>query len=339
MIIPRGGPGHRISRRTAVAGIGSAGISWPLAAVAQQTARPYILLVIYVPYLRDAGGEYWPAFMAELHKLGYVRGANLVVENLTYEKERSGELAREVANRKPDVIFTPVEQLAVALKALGVQTPIVTIGTDFVASGLAFSLARPGGSVTGPSTSAGVETVAKRFALLKEAVPATSRIAILTPEQFWKGQVREILTQGALQVGAQAVGAPVQSPANAAAYRSVFAAIARDGVDSLYISSAPENLVHRQIIAQLATEARLPGMCFLRENATAGVLMAYAVDLTTVFRRSASYIDRILKGANPGDLPIEQPTRFALVINLSTAKAIGVTVPPALLARADEVIE
>ena len=136
-----------------------------------------------------------------------------------------------------------------------------------------------------------------------------------------------------------AIGAPLDTPMNEAMYRRLFANIAREGVDSIYVSPSVENLAHAQLIAELAVEARLPTMCFWRENAEAGGLMAYAVDLVEIWRRAAGYVDRVLKGARPADLPIDQPTNFELVINMKTARALGLTIPLSILARADEVIE
>ena len=147
------------------------------------------------------------------------------------------------------------------------------------------------------------------------------------------------MRDAAQKAGLTAIGAPLDSPMNETMYRRLFAKIVRDGGDAIYVSPSVENLTHAQLIAELAVEARLPTVCFWQENAHAGGLMAYAVDLVDIWRRAASYVDRILKGAKPADLPIYQPTKFELVINLKTAKALGLTVPPALLAVADEVIE
>ncbi len=135
------------------------------------------------------------------------------------------------------------------------------------------------------------------------------------------------------------IGAPLNDPIDEAEYRRAFAAMSQQGVDSLIVGASPENLRHRRLIAELAAEARLPAIYQFRESIEAGGLMAYAFDVTDMFRRAAGYVDLILKGANPGDLPIQQPTRFELVINLKTAKALGLTFPPSILVRADEVIE
>jgi putative ABC transport system substrate-binding protein len=239
----------------------------------------------------------------------------------------------------PDVIFAAAQNIAEAFKSPATTIPVVTTALDPVGIGLVASLARPGGNVTGLSLDAGLETLAKRVALLKEAVPKVSRLAIMSLRQYWEGTYSSPMRDAARQVGLTAIGAPLDAPMNEAMYRRLFAHIARDGGDSIYVSPSVENLSYAQLIADLAVEARLPTMCFWRENAQAGGLMAYAVDLAERWRHAAGYIDRILKGAKPADLPIDQPTKFELVVNQKTAKALGLIIPPSIFARADEVIE
>ena len=338
-----------ISRREiigALAFAGGAAAGWPFAARAQQPGKIYRLAVLTRPGqgndLTDTTGlRYWRAWREELQRLGYVEGKNLVVERREAEGEaqRMHDLVRHIATFKPDAIFAPAQNIAIALKAAATTIPIVMIAVDPVESGVVASLARPGGNITGFSLSAGPELVAKRFALLKEVVPTISRIAVLMLRTFWEGRFGDMNRDAARQVGITAIGAPFDSPADEREFRRVFAAMLRDRPDSLYLTAQPELLVHRRLIAELAAEARLPAISFYREHAEAGGLMAYSVDLDDIFRRAAGYVDRIFKGANPAEMPFEQPTRFELVINLNTAKALGLTVPPSILARADEVIE
>src|SRR5262249_917699 len=180
--------------------------------------------------------------------------------------------------------------------------------------------------------------IAKRLALFKEAVPAASRLAALMLRYFWESG-EEDFRQAARRAGIAILGAPLDSPVDEQAYRRAFAAIVRERADSILVSAQAENAVHRRLIAELAAAGRLPTVCSLRENVEAGGLMAYAFDSVDTWRRVAGYVDLILKGAKPGELPFQQPAKFELIINLKTAKALGLTIPPALLARADEVIE
>ena len=225
------------------------------------------------------------------------------------------------------------------MKSDATAIPVVTTALDPVGIGLAASLARPGGNVTGLGLDAGLETLAKRFELLKQVAPAASRVAVLSLRQFWEGHWGNPIRNATGQLGMTAIGAPLDPPMDDAKYRLLFADMARHTVDSIYISPSVENLAHARLIGELAVGARLPSICFWRENVQAGGLMAYAVDLVDIWRRAAQYIDRLLKGAKAADLPFEQPTKFDLVVNIGTARALSLTIPPLILARADEVIE
>jgi putative tryptophan/tyrosine transport system substrate-binding protein len=255
------------------------------------------------------------------------------------DAERVSQLARQVAANKPDIIFSPDTQMARVLKATTSTIPIVVIADDPVLQGLAVSLSRPGTNITGFSIGASLELIAKRLELLKEAVPAVSRIAWLISTRVWQGLTERACREAAEIAGLALIPAVLASPVDASEFRRVFAAIAQDRVDSLYVAATMENLQYRRLVADLAVELRLPSVCFYRGNVEAGLLMGYTIDMIELYRGSAGYIDRIIKGANPSEMPVQQPTKYELIINLRTAKALGVTLPPTLLARAHDVIE
>jgi putative tryptophan/tyrosine transport system substrate-binding protein len=332
-------------RREFITFLAGAGVAWPRAARSQQPGKVYRLAILLqiasVDRVTGTRHRFWTAFFEELHRLGYYEGQNLAVEWRSSEGDATHvrDLARHVVALKPDMIFTPDFRMAGALKAATTSIPIVTISVDPVGVGLVASLARPGGNVTGFSVDAGLAIAGKRIGLLKEAVPAASRMAWLVPRRAWVNSIRGALREAAQAAGITLIESVVEAPAEEAEYRRVFTAMARDRVDSLLASSASENLEHRRLIAQLAAESRLPTIFGYRENVEAGGLMAYAVDLADIFRGAAGYIDRILKGTNPGELPFQQAAKFELVINLRTAKALGITIPESVLSRADEIIE
>jgi putative ABC transport system substrate-binding protein len=325
---------------------GCAAAGWPLAARAQQPEKAYRLAIVNRPgqgtdLAETAGLRYWRAWRAELQRLGYIEGINLIVERREAEgdAQRIDELARHIARLKPDAIFVPAQNMAHALKAAVTTIPIVTLAVDPVESGLVDSLARPGGNITGFSLSASAQLAAKRYELLKEVVPTMSRIAVLILREYWEGRFGNVHREAAQQMGITVIGAPFDSSADEREFRRIFAAIVRDRADSLYLTAQAELLVHRRLIAELAAEARLPAISVYREHAEAGGLMAYAVNLDDIFRRAAGYIDRILNGAKPAEMPFQQPNEFELVLNRKTARALRLTIPESLLARADEVIE
>jgi putative ABC transport system substrate-binding protein len=334
-----------VRRRDFISILGGAA-AWPLASTAQQPNRAYRLTVL----TRDGQGadareaasvRPWQAWRDELRDRGYVEGQNLLIDrhSIVSDRQRARELVREIVARKPDLIFAPAQNAVEALKAATTTIPIVGVVADPVGSKFAASLARPGGNITGFSIDAGLETMIKRFALLKEVVPTISTMATLAPRAVWEGRFGPLLQEAALQVGVTMIGAPLDSPVGAQEYRRAFSQMVKNRIDGFYATPSLEHIVHRQLIADLAAEAKLPGIFFYRENAEAGGLMSYAVDLVVIFRDAAGYIDRILKGANPAEMPFQQPAKLELIINLKTAKALGLTVPEPLLARAAEVIE
>jgi putative tryptophan/tyrosine transport system substrate-binding protein len=279
------------------------------------------------------------AFMAGLRELGYVEGQNVVLQSRFAEgnPERLATAAAELVRLGVDVLVTYGDVgVRAAKQATGTIPIVVALTGDLVAAGHAASLARPGGNVTG-QVDTSPELSAKRVELLRAAVPTISRVAVL-----WNPSNRvKVLDFQMTQVAAQTLGVPLQSvevrqpdeigPAVSAAVRERAGAL-------LVLSDALTN-AQRVRIVELANQNRLPTMYFSREWVAAGGLMAYGPNWRDMYRHAATYVDKILRGAKPGDLPIEQPTKFELVVNLKTAKVLGLTIPPSVMARADEVIE
>jgi putative ABC transport system substrate-binding protein len=276
-----------------------------------------------------------------LRERGYIEGQNIATEYRYAEGkvDRFPELAAELVRLKVEVIVAAGgDRLTLAAKNATKTIPIVMTGSglDPVEAGVVESLARPGGNVTGV-TNLTVELGEKRLELLKEAVPKVVRVAVLyaaIPSSVL--EVKEVLP-----VAARALGLTVQPWEVRAAdgFEKVFAALNKQRPDGLYVSGGPLMAVNGKRIADFALKSRLPSMYVRREFVDAGGLMSYAADLVDSYRRVAYYVDRILKGAKPGDLPVEQPTKFELVINLKTAKQIGLTIPPEVVARASKLIK
>jgi putative ABC transport system substrate-binding protein len=320
-------------------------------ASAQQAAKVFRIAVMHPAAragdVRQSGGDapFVAGFLEEIRRLGYIEGQNLTIALHSGEGriERDAQLAREAVAANPDLIFVVSTRMLLAAKAATSTIPIVGIGGDPVAQGLVSNLARPGGNITGASVDAGLDLYGKRLQILKEAVPNASRVALLVPQAAWDGSVQpayiEAMRQAALQAGITLVGAPVSSPADEAQYRRTFASLAGGGVDALLADAFAENFAQRRLIVDLAAAARLPAIYPDRSIVEIGGLMAYAVDRSDIARRAAVQVDQILKGGNPGEIPFHQPTKFELVINMKTAKALGIAFAPTLLARADEVIE
>jgi putative tryptophan/tyrosine transport system substrate-binding protein len=296
-------------------------------------------LSAFPPDAVDSHGQSWAAFKQGLREHGWIEGQNLVIEWRYGEGtlDQLPALAAELVRLGVDVLVTGGGEPAIrALKHATSTIPIVmAVSADPVATGLVASLARPGGNVTGLSIQA-AEVGGKRLALLKEAMPQASRVAILWNAAY-PGKALEWQDT---QVAARALGVTLQSvevrgPDD---FDVAFAAIARARPDALLTFSDPLTLAHRTQIVEFAAQNRLPLMSEIKAFAEAGGLMTYGASLPDLFRRAADYVDRILKGAKPADLPIEQPMKFELVINLRTAQALGLTIPPTLLFQADEVI-
>jgi putative ABC transport system substrate-binding protein len=282
------------------------------------------------------------AFRQGLRDLGYVEGRNVVIEYRDAEgkPERFPAHAAELLALKVDVIVAPGTPAALAAKQATQTLPIVFAAVaDAVTSGLVTSLARPGGNLTGLSF-LGPELIGKRLEQLKQAIPGVSRVAVLwQPGGFGERTERDMLN-GA-EVAARALGVRPQfvEARGPADFDRAFSDMTKARAGALTVWSTPMFFNERRRLVDLAAKNRLPAVYQWREIVDAGGLMSYGPDLADLFRRAATYVDRILKGAKSGDLPVEQPTKYELVINLKTAKALGLTIPPSLLQRADQVIE
>jgi putative ABC transport system substrate-binding protein len=282
------------------------------------------------------------AIRLNLRELGHVEGQNIAIEyRYSHGKnDRASELAAELVRLRVDVIVVAGgDPWILAAKNATKTIPIVMVGVggDPVEAGLVESLARPGGNVTG-ITNLGPELGGKRLELLKEAVPKLARVAVLY-DPASPGTAREM--KELLPVAARVLGLTLQPWDVRAAdgFEKVFAALSKERPDGLYVLAGPLVRANGKRIADLALKSRLPSMYAIRESVDAGGLMYYGADVADSYRRVAYYVDKILKGAKPAELPVEQPTKFELMINLKTAKQIGLTIPPNVLARADRVIK
>ena len=311
----------------------------PLAAEAQQAGKVYRIGYLSTP-TRASVENGLQAFLRALQELGWVEGQNLIIEYRWADGnvERLPDLAAELVRRKVDVIVAPAGSAALAAKNATSSIPIVMIfPSDPVEMGLVASLSRPRGNITGTTYTAGSEIFGKQLQLLKETIPHATRVAILwnPADPSFATQKREVEAAArSLRIHLQYVEA--RGPDE---FDRAFAAMARERADALLVGGTSTFLAHRTRIAELAVKGRLPTMCNFREIVEAGGLMAYAVNMPDFVGHAAVYVDKILKGAKPADLPIEQPTNFELTINLKTAKALGLTIPQSVLARADTVIQ
>jgi putative ABC transport system substrate-binding protein len=311
----------------------------PLAAEAQQASK--IARIGYLEFGSAAPGTpLLEAFRQGLRELGWVEGQNIAIEVRYAEgkQDRLPKFAVDLVNLKVDLIFASATPAALAAKQATTTIPIV-IGfvADPVGSGLVPRLARPGGNITGWTHLAGLELNAKRLALLKEAVPGAARIgALWNPANPIHGPSLKEVEAAARKLKVQLHPMGVQDPQK---LQGAFSAMAQERVQALTVPPDGMFLAHQALIIDLAAKHRIPTMYGVRELAEAGGLMAYGVNLPEMYRHGAFFVDRILKGAKPADLPVEQPTKFELIINLKTAKALDWTIPQSLLLRADQVIE
>jgi putative ABC transport system substrate-binding protein len=325
-------------RRAFITGVGSLAIS-PVASRAQQAAA-----VRRIGYIANAPrtpvtDSFWAAFVGGLQEHGWIESQNLVIERRYVEmrKETALAAAEELVRRRVEVIVVSTTQAALAAKQVTRTVPIVmTVPADPVAVGLVASLARPGGNVTGLSF-VGTELAGKQVELLKEAVTGLSSVAVLANPQnaSHAPRAKEVV------VAARALGLHVDVVEATSRDELVDAVrgVVKRGLGAAVVLTDALFVREANSFVRLVAEQRLPVMYGLREYPLAGGLMSYGASFSDLFRRAGGYVDRILRGAHPSDLPIEQASRFELVINLKTAKALGLTIPPSLLLRADQVIE
>jgi len=329
-----------IQRRTFMAVVSGGLLAAPLAAEGQQAAKVARIGFLAVNL---ASAPHLPeAFRQGLRDLGYVEDRNVVLEYRSAEgkSERLPVLAAELVALKVDVIVVGGTPQALAAKQETKTLPIVFAGAgDPVTSGLVTNLARPGGNITGLSSVA-PDLVGKRLELLKQAIPGVSQVAVLwEPGEVGKRTEKDMMREA--EVAAQALGVRLQvvEARGPADFDRAFSDMTSARAGALTVLGSARFFNERRRLAGLAAKNRLPAVYVSRDFVDAGGLMSYGPNAADLFRRAATYVDKILKGAKPGDLPVEQPTKFDLVINLKTAKALGLTIPQSLLARADEVIQ
>ena len=315
---------------TALAGA----LTAPLAAEAQQAGRIYRVVFLTATL---TGRDLFEALRQGLRELGWSEGQNVVVEHRSAEStDRIPQLAAELAQRKVDVIVLTANAIHEARQATAPVPVVFVIADDPVRAGFVTTLARPGGRMTG-LISLNVDLDGKRLEILRSALPAVSRVGVLSTSYAPTNRERvEAAERGARTLGLQLKILEVPS---ADRLTHAFEAASRARVEALMVLGTPPLYPHQTRIAELALNARLPVISAWREFADAGGLMSYGTSIPAMFHRAASYVDRILKGSDPADLPVEQASTFELIVNAKTAKLLGVTIPPSLLLRADQVIE
>jgi len=324
-----------VRRRAFITLLGGAAAAWPLTARAQQTGK---LPIIGVLGTDSAAWHPWiAAFLQRLHELGWNEGRNIAIEYRWAEgrPERAAEFAAEFVRLKVDIIVTAGTNTVIAKQTTSTIPIIFAIANDPVAGGLVANLRRPGGNVTGLSLQM-VELAGKRLELLREAVPQLHRLAVIA-----NGGYRDaVLELGNVQTTAQTLGLTVTplEIRRAEDIAPIFTVL-KTQADALYVVADALTFANRTTIITPALGARLPTIFNEREFIQVGGLMSYGANNSERFRRAADYVDKVLRGTKPGDIPVEQPTKFDLTINLTTAKALGLEILPALIARADEVIE
>ena len=327
-----------IGRRELLAALGGA-VAWPLAARAQQGGKKYTIGLFSAAIRLPENAPAWIAFLGAMRELGWIEGKNVVFEGRYADNrlERLPALAEELLRLNVDVIVAIGTLAPLAAKRATSTIPIVmTAAGDPLGSGLVASLAEPGGNITGMSLMA-PDLGGKRLELLKELLPRFARVAVLwnAANPYSTNVFKETQVAGRV-LGVQVQSLEVRNPED---LDGAFEAARQQHPDALVSVEDPFTATYRKRITDFAIAARLPSLYGLREDVDAGGLVSYGANLAELFRRAAGYVDKILKGAKPADLPVQQPTTFELVINLRTARALGLELPPTLLARADEVIE
>jgi putative ABC transport system substrate-binding protein len=325
-----------MKRREFITLLGGAAAAWPLAADAQQPAGK-LPTIGYLGADASAFSPWTAAFVAHLRELGWIENRNVAIEYRWSEgrTERYAEIAAEFVRMKVDVIVTVGSAVPTVRQATSVIPIVFAVAIDPVGSGLVASLAKPGGNVTGLSLQA-ANLAGKRIELLREVVPQLSRLAII----FNAGNAQPVLEMGETEAAARTLGVEVArlEIRRVQDFSPAFQAI-KAKADALYVAIDQLMVANLMRILTLALGARLPTIFSTRDFVRGGGFMSYGPSYTERFGRAADYVDKILRGTKPGDIPVEQPTKFELVVNLITAQALGLTVPPTLLARADEVIE
>ena len=326
-----------MNRRGFLSGIALGLLAAPLVAEAQPAGKVYRIGFLF--WGAPGPSAELDAFRQGLRELGYIEGQNVAIDVRFAggQVERLPELAAELVHLKPDVIVTPATPPSLSAKQATKTIPIIFAGiADPVGAGLITNFARPGGNITGVA-SISAELSGKRLGLLKEVTPKASRVAVLyNPADRANVLVLKQLQEGAPALALTLQAREVRGPGE---FDSAFVAMTRARAHALFGVPGVLTLEHKNTLVDLAAKYRIPAMWGHRQFVEVGGLISYAVNFYDQVERAATYVDKIFKGANPGDLPVEQPTKFELVINLKTAKALGLTIPPSLLQRADQVIE
>jgi putative ABC transport system substrate-binding protein len=333
-----------VRRRQLIAALGGA-VTLPFVAGAQQpaTIRRIAIAHAVVPTAvmsKKGDHPFYRAFFSELERLGYSEGQNLLVERRSGEGRTEGyaEVARELVNVNPDVMVVTGSVMLEYFRHATATIPIVAIAGDPTLLGIVSNLSRPEANITGFSADASMEIYGKNLEILKEIKPTLTKVGLLNIRILWE-RVERALRQPAKEINLAILGPPVDSPFNQAEYRRVIAAMVEDGADGLVVSGAAENRAQSRLIVELAEKNRLAAIYPFDIYTQLGGLLAYAVDLGEIGIGAAGYVRKILQGSKPSELPYYMPTKLRLTINLKAAKAIDLTVPPSLIARADEVIE
>ena len=322
-------------RREFITLLGGAAASWPLAVRAQQAGK--LPTIGFLGADASAFSPWTAAFVARLRELGWIEGSTVAIEYRWSQgrTERYAEIAAEFVRLKVDVIVTVGSAVPIVRQATAVIPIVFAVGIDPVGSGLVASLAQPGGNVTGLSIQAN-ELAGKRLEFARELVPRLHRLAIM----FNVGNAQPVLEMGETQAAARMLGLEVvplviqRAEDIAPAFQTL-----KSRADALYVAVDQLMVANRTSILTSALGARLPTIFSTRDFVKAGALMSYGPSYTERFRHAADYVNKILRGTKPSDLPVDQPKKFELVINVATAKALGLRIPPSLLARADEVLE
>jgi putative ABC transport system substrate-binding protein len=313
-------------------------------ASAQQPAPKKRLAAIVFGKIEDArmgGNPNATVFFQELQRLGYVEGENLIVDRWQYQSGRLDEIAREIVDTKPDVIYSPGTMMTLRLRAVTTTIPIIAMTGDPIRLGLVSNLARPGGNITGVSVDAGLEVWAKRLELLSSAVPKLRNVVYVSSEGGFTGPGGQVVRDAAQKLEISLVRGTVASPHGEAEYRSTFSSLQRDQLDGLILSDEGHLHIPRTslLVQLIQQQMRLPAISPNVEFAEAGGLMSYSSDLKSLIRRTVAQMVDIFRGANPGDIPYSLAERFELVVNLKAAKELGIEVPAKLVGGAAHVIE
>ena len=325
-----------MQRREFITFIGGVTAAWPLAARAQQPAKQPLIGML-VPGTRATNGQWFAALVDRLRELGWIEGRTVAFEYRFAEgrTDRAAEIVAEFVHMKVDLIATSAADVTLAAKHVTSAIPIVTLMSDPIGTGLIASFSHPGGNVTGISVQQD-ELASKRVGLLTEIVPGLRRLAIIA----YAGNPPSLVELGQAYAAARSFGLDAvkieigRTDDIASGLEPV-----SGNAEALYVVSHPLINANRIRITTLALGARMATICGFREYVEVGALMSYGPNLTALFRRAGEFVDKILRGTKAAELPVEQPTKWDLVINLTTAKTLGLTVPPSLLSRADEVIE